>query len=470
MRLPRWLTPWRKHTDLNTVTPIRSPYGYSTRFGWVGEAFGGAWQGNLTLSGEDQLAFSAVFSCVALRSRDISKLPIRILRRQPSGIWQEDGRSAFNPVLRRPNRYQTRNQFIQEWVTSKLTRGNTYVFKDRDQRRMVSAMYVLNPDAVRPLVAPDGEVYYEIGNSKLAGFGDGGMIVPASEIIHDRGECLFHPLVGVSPLYAAGMAAAQGNKIQTNSSKFFDNMSRPGGHLTAPGTIPDETAKRLKAEFEGGFSGSNLGRLLVTGDGLKFEPFVIPAEEAQLIEQLKWTGEDVARAFLVPPYKIGLGSPPSLGNVAALNLEYYQQALQADIEAIESLLDAGLELPTDISAEFDLEQLLRMDPKTRAEVTEIEMRAGVQSPNEARGKRNLAPVSGGESPYLQQQNYSLAALAKRDAQDDPFGTATPAAPPPAEPPEDDEDADEDEAAMEEEALGGLIIKLRSRQWPAISAS
>jgi hypothetical protein len=29
----------------------------------------------------------------------------------------------------------------------------------------------------------------------------------------------------------------------------------------------------------------------------------------------------------------------------------------------------------------------------------------------------------------QQQNYSLAALSKRDAQDDPFGKSAPAAPP-----------------------------------------
>ena len=36
MRFPRWLVPWRKQTDLNTVTPIRAPYGFNTRFGWVG--------------------------------------------------------------------------------------------------------------------------------------------------------------------------------------------------------------------------------------------------------------------------------------------------------------------------------------------------------------------------------------------------------------------------------------------------
>jgi phage portal protein BeeE len=56
----------------------------------------------------------------------------------------------------------------------------------------------------------------------------------------------------------------------------------------------------------------------------------------------------------------------------------------------------------------------------------------MMSPNEGRAMLDLKPVEGGESPYLQQQNYSLAALAKRDAQDDPFKPNTPALQPPAQ--------------------------------------
>jgi phage portal protein BeeE len=50
------------------------------------------------------------------------------------------------------------------------------------------------------------------------------------------------------------------------------------------------------------------------------------------------------------------------------------------------------------------------------------------APNEARRRLNLKPVTGGDTPYLQQQNYSLEALSKRDSKDDPFATKTPTAP------------------------------------------
>ena len=74
--------------------------------------------------------------------------------------------------------------------------------------------------------------------------------IPADEIIHDRFNCLFHPLVGISPLYAAKLAANQGLRIQENSALFFGNMSRPSGILTAPEQISDETAERLARTAE----------------------------------------------------------------------------------------------------------------------------------------------------------------------------------------------------------------------------
>jgi hypothetical protein len=50
------------------------------------------------------------------------------------------------------------------------------------------------------------------------------------------------------------------------------------------------------------------------------------------------------------------------------------------------------------------------------------------SPDEARGRYfGLGPVEGGDTPYLQQQMFSLKALAKRDAEN-PFSKPAPAAP------------------------------------------
>ena len=135
---------------------------------------------------------------------------------------------------------------------------------------------------------------------------------------------LFHPLVGVSPLYACGAAALQGITIQQTSQKFFAGGSNPGGVLTAPGAIADETAKRLKDYWDQNFTGDNVGKVAVLGDGLKYEPMTVNAADAQLIEQLKLSAETVCSCFHVPPFMIGVGPPPPFANVEPLQQQYLQ--------------------------------------------------------------------------------------------------------------------------------------------------
>lgn len=416
---------------------LTSLRGSSWLWGPIREGFTGAWQRNVQCeSPQNILAFSAVYACVSLIANDISKLRIKLIEDLGQGTWDEvTTNSPFLPVLTKPNRYQTRLQFISHWMTSKLLHGNSYALKERDQRGVVTDLYLLDPRLVTPLVATDGSVYYRLNYDALSGI-DAQVVVPAKEIIHDRMVTLWHPLIGVTPIFACGAAATQGLRIQANSVKFFENLSMPSGMLSAPGEISDETAARMKTEFNTKFGGGNIGRLLVAGNGIDYKAFTMPAADSQLIEQLRWTVEDVARCFLIPQYKIEAspsGRAPA-ANLSALNQDYYNQALQTHIESIELLLNEGLELPPRYQTEMDLDGLLRMDPLSQAETFAKEVGAGYLAPNEARKRRNLPPVAGGDACYLQQQNYSTEALAKRDAQSDPFASKAPTVPtPPALP-------------------------------------
>jgi HK97 family phage portal protein len=183
--------------------------------------------------------------------------------------------------------------------------------------------------------------------------------------------------------------------------------------LTAPGHINDDTARRLKEYWEANFTGENAGRTAVLGDGLQYQPMMMTNSDAQLVEQLRMTAETVCSAFHVPAYMVGVGSAPTYNNIEALNQQYYSQCLQSLIENIELLLDEGLELPKPYGTEFDLDDLLRMDSKTKAEAARQAIQSGV-SPNEIRKKYfDLGPVVGGETPYLQEQQWPLRHLAER---------------------------------------------------------
>jgi len=205
----------------------------------------------------------------------------------------------------------------------------------------------------------------------------------------------------------------------------------------------------LKEYWETQFQGTKQGKVAVLGDGLKFEPMMFTAVDSQLIEQLGMSAKMVCSAFGVPAHMVGAADPPSYNNIEALNQQYYSQTLQKYFESIELLLDEGLGLTAvaghTYGTEFDLDDLLRMDTSTLITAEGNAVRAGIKAPNESRSRLNLPPVPGGDSPYMQQQQFSLEALAQRDSQD-PFAKPPPAQPAATTTPPGDTSSEEDQAA------------------------
>lgn len=426
--------------------------------GWlpfsIREPFAGAWQQNIEWRRETVLAYHAVFSCITLIASDISKMPVRMVGLTSAGIWAPIPMPARFGVLTKPNGFQNRIQFFESWINSKMVRGNAYILLGRNRDQRVVSMHVLNPDLVLPMVTPDGEVFYQLGVDNLSGVTENAVVVPASEIIHDRFNCLCHPLVGLSPIYACGLAAYNGLKIQHNSAKFFQNMGRPSGILTAPGAIKQETAAALKEAWEANYSGDNYGRIAVLGDDMKYEPLSLTAEESELVEQLRLTAEIVCSCFHVPKYKV-IGDAPTVNNIEALEQAYYSQCLQVLIESIELCLDEGLGTPEKQGVEFDLDVLLRMDSKTQVETLTAAIKGGLDTPNEARKRRNQPPLEGGNTVWLQQQQWPMEVLAMRRNPPDDSGATDPVddepleddETPPSDPADDEEVDDIEEAAI-----------------------
>jgi len=447
-----------RHKASSLFTPVNSR-------GWwplVREPYAGAWQRNDEWTVDTVLAHHAVYACMTLISNDIGKLRTRLVKLDKNGIWVETASASFSPVLRKPNRYQNHIQFKQWWIMSKLVRGNTYVLKERDERNIVVRMYLLDPSRVTVLVAPDGGVYYQLSQDNMGGgnLTKTDITVPASEIIHDRMNCLFHPLVGVSPLFASGMAASGGLQMQADSKGFYTNGAKPSGILTAPGAISQSTADELKAYWTSNFTGANAGKIAVVGDGLKFEPMRMTAVDSQFIEQLEWTAKVVCSTFHVPPFKIGIETLPAGQKVGDMNQIYYSDCLQSLIEEMECCLDEGLglDLPKEgvqMGVELDLDNLLRMDGATQADVLVKLTQGSINAPNESRKRLNLPPIAGGDTVYLQQQNYSLEALAKRDSKTDPFGKEQVPAAAPTSVSANEEDAAEEARAFLEHIRKGL---------------
>jgi HK97 family phage portal protein len=396
---------------------------------------------------ETLLAFSALYACVTILASDIAKLPIYLYEDLPNGGVRRQRTNPIQRILSVPNGYQTRTDFIQQLMTSTLLTGNAYVYVEFDNRQVAVAWHVLNPESVRPVVTPDGEVFYRVGagfvgaigadSNALAGLINDaaqGYLIPMRELMHHRYCTIFHPLIGSSPMQAAAMSAITGSKVVANSAEFFANMSRTSGVITAPTKIDQETADRLKTVWEENFSHGRFGRTAVLGGGLKWEPLTINAVDAQLIEQLRWTVEDVARPFRVPLFMLG-EQKISFRNAEHMGRTYLAGALSYLIEALEDRMMNFFDIAYEsnpLSIQFDLEAMLRAEIDSRYDAIRLALSSGLMSVNEARSREGLAPVDGGSEPFIQMQYVpvSVAAAAAPAGRVPPPAEVVPAAPQP----------------------------------------
>lgn len=417
----------------------------SWRQGWhrlIHEPYTGAWQRNDELTIHDLTCYPALYACLNRISQDVGKLPF-VLKSKAEGqtIWSVVDNPAYSPVLRKPNDYQTAQQFREAWILSKLLSGNTYVLKQRDARGVVVRLYVLDPCRVLPMVSESGNVYYQLNypaaqNLLPVSYAGTQLTLPASEIIHDRMNCFHHQLIGIPPICAAHLPALKNYKILKSAAEFFGNNAQPGGILSAPAGLDEADAEAIKQYWAENYTGTNAGKIAVIGADMKFTPFAFKSADSQLVEQMRYSDEQICQPFGIPPFKIGIGMIPSGLGVDAINLMYYDDALSGHIESMENLLDEGLNIPNNLGIWMDTEPLLRMDVGKQAEVVTKLIGGKAITPDEGRYKLGYGPTGGGDTLWGQHQDYPLGYLAERN-------DLNPPEPPEPEPEEQDDEPSEE---------------------------
>lgn len=373
----------------------------------------GSWQMNRNHMHQhlELVAFSAVYACVNTIASDVSKLPIQIYKvDQKTGARTLQRTDFYAALFREPNQFQTHADLLYAFVQSYLLQGNTYCYAGRRNGRGETVeLHVLNPYRVKPLIATDGTVFYECGEDFLAGIKPN-TIVPERDMIHHRLPLLpGYPLIGVTPIFAAAASSALGIKILQDSQQFFANSARPSGILQSSINLGDEQKRKAKEEWDIAYRGTEYGKVAILPNGLDWKPITITAQDAQLIEQLRYSVEDVARVFRVPTFMLGDVTKVTYRNSEQLARAYLTGCLSWHISVLEERFERAFQFPADYEIKFDLTQLLRTEIDIRYAAYQASLNGGWQSINEVRAQEGLEPVPGGEEPRVQMQYVPLSA-------------------------------------------------------------
>jgi len=389
-------------------------------------------------------SFGPVYTCWAIIAQEVSRVPLQHVEITDS-IKRKITNRAPARVLRQPNPYQTRSDFLLSVVRSLLAEGNFYALATRNNRFEIDQLHPLNPRACWPHLTEEGDVLYHVTDNEalqLSQMRQGWM--PARDVLHIRLFTPFHPLVGETPLVAALAPVYAGQQINSQVAKFFGNMARPSGIIRHPKQLKPEAARRLKEMFKQATQGEHAGDPIVFQEGMEWTPLTMSAVDAELIASYKLTERQVAQIYRVPPHL--LGEDAKFATVEQSTRFFLNSGLGFYLDHISDSLTKFFGLPASEEILFDYETaLLRSDLEARLKALSEGTRGGIYSVNEARAWEGLPPVEHGDEPRMQQQMVPLSYGAQMQPGQAPAPvTPTEPSPPPA-PEDDDDDVDEDEA-------------------------
>lgn len=430
------------------------------------DPIGDGWQNNLRVPAFEIRHVSVVYACVQLYARALSQCTPRHLVAGNPNDWQPSTTSPASRIFHRPNDYQTFAQLILNTAAEMLYAGEAIWFAVLDDRYAIQSVHHVYHGRWQVMIDPETRaIFYAVNLSANDPAAPPDMMIPARNVAHFRQFCPRNPLIGESPLCAAGLAAGLNVSLQRSQLNFFAQAARPSGVLMTEQPLTAEQALQLRNRFEQQSKEMAQGGVPVLSAGLKYEALGIAANDAQLIEQQKLSALEIARVYGVPMALISDSAGPA-GGTEALIAHWLSVGLGSMIESIERTLDRLFQFDQKNRVDLDPSPLLRVDFQARIEGLVKSVQGGIMVPDEARAREGLGPVAGGDKAYLQQQMVPMDLLTEIHLAKLASLTAPPPAPAPEpEPPTDDDpDADETDddtgADVDPEVARALVIQMR----------
>ena len=352
-----------------------------------------------------------VEACVSAYAQTVAMCPGNHWRWTKEGGRERIDNSALVRILRTPNDYQTISDFLLNAVNNLLDEGNAYAIVLRNNRFEPTELHLMNPRSSAAQIAVDGSIFYHLSGNPIVDkrFGDR-LIVPARDVLHLRLHTPRHPLIGESPLAAAALQLAAGDAALQQQIRFYLNQSRPSFVLTTDQILTREQVIQLRESWNEQSSGMNRGGTPILTAGLKAQMIGSTAKDSDLAAILKLSDQAIAAVYRTPLQILGASDSAPFASTEALMGSWRAGGLGFMLNHIEEAFGQLFKLtgvPNEY-VEFDTSALLRSDFKTRIEGWSIGVKAGIFDRNVARADFELAPVEGGDEPWVQQQDVPLS--------------------------------------------------------------
>lgn len=369
---------------------------------------------NVAVNPASSLGVSAVYACVFLKAKTAGWLPCHVIQKSGGKTTGISDIGLHKVLNHRPNNYQTPYIFRLTMWAQMLLWGNAYAEIQRDIRTgEVLGLYPI----------PAWEVTVKLDKG-VKSFVIGGEVFADHEILH-----LMAPGIdgvrGLSPIRLHRMTVGMALESLAYGEQFYRNGTRLAGALQHPSKISDDAATRLRTSWTATYAGkANSGKVAILEEGMTFNPFTMPMEDAQYVETCKFKVTEIARIYGVPPHKVGDLDRATFTNIEHQSIEFVNDGMMPDLVQFEQECD--VKLLTDRQREqgyqtkHNVKALLRGDIKSQAEALKIGREGGWYSVDDAREYLDLNPVEGeGGDERIRPMNFVPIGTPASGAKDAP---------------------------------------------------
>ena len=337
---------------------------------------------------------STVLACVGAISGAISSLPVWVYRRTGKGRELVEDHPIMHLVRNGPNRYQTWPDFVEWWIASTLLRGNGLSEVKRDGAGRIQELIPIPWEHASVVLLPSGRLAYDVTNVNSIYGGTGRMRrLLDGEVSHlrDRSD---DGLLGRSRLQRAASVVSAGLAVQEHAATMFENQVVPSGALEVENKLTQDQRSQLTEGLQKFSGSSNARKVLVLDQGMKFKPISLSAEDAELLASRRFSTEELARLYQVPPPIIGDLSHGTFTNSETAGRWFAQHTLTPWIRKMETEMQRSLLSETarmNHEIEIDLTGFLRGDPETRWKSHEIAVKNEILDVDEVREMEGYNP-------------------------------------------------------------------------------
>lgn len=321
-----------------------------------------------------------VIFCENLIANAISSLPIYLYKQKVNGRLKAVNHPSYRLTTRKPNLNEPVSVFYSTMIKHLLRHGNAYIYKLLDSNGEISQLILLNP--VNVIIKMNGLLKsYEIDGKTYSN----------KEIIHIPSLYGYNGVKAKSVLDYAKESINNSNKMTSYISAYYDNNINSRIKVKiAKQDVSAEEIQEIGDFYSNAGSKLNSGKPLVEYDGNTVEGFNLPNNGIDEVSSSREYEERAICEFYNVPYAL-LKNQNGYGSFEEFNLFFKNNCLTQYTDRIEQYFAFGLLSEYEQEQyyfEFDYNELLRPDTKTRMDILDTQLKNGMLSVDEAREEVN----------------------------------------------------------------------------------